>query len=54
MKALRVYRAKDGWRWKLVARNGRIVAASSEAFVDKRGAERNLNLTADMLINCLG
>lgn len=27
-----VYRAKDGWRWRLWARNGRIVAVSGEAY----------------------
>ncbi|MGE4074929.1 MAG: YegP family protein [Reyranella sp.] len=31
-----VYRAKDGWRWRLWARNGRIVAVSGEAY--KRAA----------------
>lgn len=33
-----VYRAKDGWRWRLKARNGRIVAESGEAYTRKRGA----------------
>lgn len=27
-----VYHAEDGWRWRLVARNGRIVAESGEAY----------------------
>jgi uncharacterized protein YegP (UPF0339 family) len=27
------YKAKDGWRWRLVVRNGRIVAESGEAYV---------------------
>jgi hypothetical protein len=31
----------DRWRWRLVARNGRIVAASSEGFTTRRDAERN-------------
>ena len=31
-----VYRAKDGWRWRLWSRNGRIVAESGEAY--KRAA----------------
>lgn len=29
---LRVYRAADGWRWRLKARNGRIIADSGEAY----------------------
>jgi len=30
-----VYRARDGWRWHLRARNGRIVAESGEAYTRK-------------------
>lgn len=30
---LHVYRAVDGWRWHLKARNGRIVADSGESYV---------------------
>lgn len=37
----RVYEAEDGWRWCLRATNGRIVAASSEAFSSMRRAEEN-------------
>jgi len=34
-----VYRAKDGWRWRLVAANGRIVA-TGEAHTRKGDAVR--------------
>lgn len=27
------YKAKDGWRWRLTASNGRIIAESGEAYV---------------------
>ena len=30
-----IYKAKDGWRWRLWARNGRIVAESGEAYRSK-------------------
>ena len=37
-----IYRSKDGWRWRVKGKNGRIVAASSEAFVSAYNARRNL------------
>jgi len=40
---IRWYRDSQGqWRWRVVGRNGRIVAASSEAFTRKYDAKRNL------------
>lgn len=30
------------WRWRIKSPNGRILAASSEGFKSKAGAERNL------------
>lgn len=35
---LTVYRATDGWRWRLRAANGRIVADSAEAYRRRRDA----------------
>lgn len=35
-----VYRAADGWRWRLQALNGKTVADSGEAYVRKRNAEK--------------
>lgn len=37
---IEVYEAKDGWRWRMKARNGRIVADSAEAYVSERNAHR--------------
>lgn len=39
----------DRWRWRVLAANGRIVAASSEGFARKEGAEENARLTHEML-----
>ncbi len=39
---LTIYNTPTGWRWRVKARNGRIVAASSEAFVSAYNARRNL------------
>lgn len=37
-----VYKAADGYRWRLVAANGRIVADSGEAYTRKHDAEKAL------------
>jgi len=42
----RIYEAKDGWRWRLVAGNGRIVADSAEAYTTSGSAKR----AADSLV----
>lgn len=34
------YQSKDGWRWRLKARNGRIVADSGEAYASRPNALR--------------
>ena len=36
----RIYRAGDGWRWRAVRANGRIVADSGEAYTRKASARR--------------
>ena len=33
-----VYHAKDGWRWRLKAQNGNIIADSGQAYVRQRNA----------------
>ena len=38
------------WRWRVTARNGRIVAASSEGFSRASGAKRNLRTTLRHLV----
>jgi uncharacterized protein YegP (UPF0339 family) len=35
-----VYKGRDGWRWRLYGRNGRIVADGAEAYVSHRNAKR--------------
>lgn len=30
-----IYKARDGWRWRVKARNGRIIAESGEAYTRK-------------------
>jgi hypothetical protein len=35
----------ERWRWRLVAANNKIVAASSEGFVTRDGAVKNAQLT---------
>lgn len=37
---IRVYQARDGYRWSLIASNGRIVADSGEAYVHRANATR--------------
>lgn len=34
------YPARDGWRWRLVARNGRIVADSGEPYESESNVRR--------------
>ena len=38
----RIYRARDGWRWRAVRANGRIVADGGEAYTRKASARRAL------------
>lgn len=37
---IRVYQAKDGWRWRMTARNGLIVADSGQAYSQRWRAMR--------------
>ena len=41
-----VYQARDGWRWRLTAANGRIIA-TGEAHTRERDAWRALRTVAD-------
>ena len=36
----RIYRARDGWRWRAVRANGRVVADGGEAYTRKAGARK--------------
>ena len=40
-----VFRARDGWRWRLLAGNGRIIAMG-EAHTRRRDAERAIRTVA--------
>ena len=40
MNRLTIYPARDGWRWRLVAKNNRIVADSGEAYETASNAKR--------------
>lgn len=40
MMTFRIYQGADGWRWRLVAANRRIVADSGEAYTSKSNALR--------------
>lgn len=44
---IEIYKTDKEYRWRIKARNGRIVAASSEAFKRRAGAVRNLAITFD-------
>jgi uncharacterized protein YegP (UPF0339 family) len=37
---LTIYKARDGWRWRLVAKNGHCVADSGEAYTRRSDALR--------------
>jgi uncharacterized protein YegP (UPF0339 family) len=43
--------AKTEYRWRVVARNGEIIAASSEGFADRGNAEANYELVRDWFTN---
>jgi uncharacterized protein YegP (UPF0339 family) len=35
-RKVRLYKAADGWRWRLVAPNGKVLADSGEAYTRRR------------------
>jgi len=43
-----VYQARDGWRWRLVAANGKIIAESGEAYVSEYNAVRAAKRTKEI------
>ena len=56
MAKAEIYRDGDGdWRWRLIARNGRIVATSGEGYVNlshaKRMARRLFPCTKQVVVN---
>lgn len=53
-----VYKAKDGWRWALKAKNGRIIADGGEAFTRKETALASVqiikNQAASAVVDVVG
>ena len=37
------YEAKDGWRWRLFASNGQIIATGGEAYSSKQGCLKGID-----------
>lgn len=54
----KIYKAKDGWRWALKAKNGRIIADSGEAFTRKETALASVqiikNQAASAVVDVVG
>lgn len=48
---LHFYRSPDGWRWRIRAANGRIVADSAEAYVRLGAALYGASLVTNMHVN---
>jgi uncharacterized protein YegP (UPF0339 family) len=44
------YRAKDGWRWRAIAKNGRILADSGEGYRHRRDCQRGAQRATEALI----
>lgn len=38
------------WRWRILSKNGRIIADSAEGYVNKADAEAGFELVANMII----
>lgn len=51
-KPFEIYRAPDGWRWRLKSPNGRIIADGSEAYASRSGAVRAV-ARLKQLVKCL-
>jgi uncharacterized protein YegP (UPF0339 family) len=47
------YEAKDGWRWRLRAPNGKVIADSAEAYTEKRGATEGFGLVVSYILGHL-
>lgn len=50
----RIYRAKDGWRWRLQASNGRVIADSGEAYTRRRDCRRAVRTVTAAVIEARG
>ena len=52
VRKVKVWQSKDGWRWSLIARNGKILA-TSEAYSSKGKCLQTGRLIADQLFDSL-
>ena len=43
------YKAKDGWRWRLLAANHLIVAESGEAYASRAGCRRAIGRVRELV-----
>ena len=51
---LKIWKAKDGWRWNCKATNGKIVGESGEAFTRERDVKRSLLAIARSIFRLSG
>ena len=49
MAKVHFWKARDGWRWRFIARNGRIIAEGGEAYTSKWNAERGFDLVFTLI-----
>jgi uncharacterized protein YegP (UPF0339 family) len=45
-----IYRSQDGFRWRLVSQNGRIIAESGEAYTRAYDARKAYNTVAQVIV----
>ncbi len=45
-----IYKAKDGWRWRLKASNNKIVAESGEAYTRAYSARKAIHRLQDLSV----
>ena len=47
---MHIYQAADGWRWRLKAQNGNVIADSGQAYKSKRNATDAARMNAQVPI----
>jgi len=45
-----VYKAEDGWRWRVRANNGRVLADGGEAYRRRSACVRGIEAASDILV----
>jgi len=51
MSRFSIYRDGDKWRWKLISRNGRVLAESKESYNTKWGAWKSIKTVIKYIKN---